>query len=133
MKIAIVEEKRPFALEEIVVGRDDNDLKKYEKKGTILIGKHIVGTGEDAHMTTPLLLDVLRPHVMMITGKRGSGKSWLLGVIAEEFANLSEDVRENLCALIIDTQGIFWTMKSPNEQELSDLNEWRLKPMGFSV
>src|SRR3989338_4022688 len=74
MKIAIVEEKRPFALEEIVVGRDDNDIKKYKKKGTILIGRHIVGTGEDAHMTTPLLLDVLRPHILMITGKRGTGK-----------------------------------------------------------
>src|SRR3989344_5290173 len=74
MRISAVEEKKPFALEEIVVGRDDSDLKNYKKMGTILIGKHIVGTGEDAHMTTPLLLDVLRPHVMMITGKRGTGK-----------------------------------------------------------
>ncbi len=133
MRISAVEEKKPFALEEIVVGRDDSDLKNYKKMGTILIGKHIVGTGEDAHMTTPLLLDVLRPHVMMITGKRGTGKSFLLGNIVEEFAKLTEDVRDNLCALMIDTQGIFWTMKSPNEQEISGLNEFGLKPRGFPI
>ena len=74
LRVLEEEEKRPFALEEIVVGRDDTDMKMYGKKGTVLIGKHIVGTGEDAHTTTPLLLDVLRPHLMMITGKRGSGK-----------------------------------------------------------
>ncbi len=135
VRVAVIEEKKekPFALEEIVVGRDDNDMKKYMKKGTILIGKHIVGTGEDAHTTTPLLLDVLRPHLIMITGKRGTGKSWLMGIVAEEFSHLPEDIRENLCALMIDTQGIFWTMKSPNEQELADLNEWGMKPQGFKV
>jgi len=127
------EEKRAFVLEEIVVGRDDNDMKKYRKKGTVLIGKHIVGTGEDAHMTTPLLLDVLRPHVMMITGKRGSGKSFSLGVLIEEFAKLPDDIKENICALMIDTQGIFWTMKSPNEQNLAGLNAWKMEPRGFNV
>ncbi len=134
-RVSVLEGKREklFALEEIVVGRDDNDMKRYGKNGTILIGKHIVGTGEDAHLTTPLLLDVFRPHIMMITGKRGSGKSFLLGVVAEEFSKLTEDVRENLCILIIDTQGIFWTMKSPNEQELAGLNEWGMKPQGFKV
>ncbi len=130
--VNVLEEKRPFVLEEIVIGRDDDDMKKYGKKGTILTGKHIVGTGEDAHVTTPLLFDVLRPHIMMITGKRGSGKSYYFGVVAEEFAKLPDNVGKNLCALIIDTQGIFWTMKSPNE-DLAELSEWGLKPRGFPV
>lgn len=59
---------------EIVVGRDESDLKKYGEEGTILLGKHIVGTGEEVHLTTNLLLDVLRPHVIVLTGKRGEGK-----------------------------------------------------------
>lgn len=59
---------------DIVVGRDDDDVEKYGKKGTIFIGKHIVGTGEDAHLTSPVLLDVLRPHILCLMGKRGSGK-----------------------------------------------------------
>src|SRR3989344_4424197 len=58
----------------IVIGRDEEDLSKYTAKGTIEIGKHIVGTGEDSHLTTPVLLDVLRPHLILLTGKRGSGK-----------------------------------------------------------
>lgn len=118
-------------MEEVVVGRDEEDLRKYGKRGTILIGRHLVGTGEDAHLTTPVLLDVLRPHVITITGKRGSGKSYSLGVIAEEITKLPDEVRKNLCVLIIDTQGIFWTMKSPSEDP--DLDEWELKPRGFDV
>lgn len=118
---------------EIVIGRDEEDLKKYGTRGTLYIGKHLVGTGDDAHLTTPVLLDALQPHVICITGKRGSGKSFSLGVIVEEMTKLPEEIRRNLCGLIIDTQGIFWTMKSPNEKNLPLLNEWGLKPQGFML
>jgi uncharacterized protein len=118
---------------EIVVGRDDSDLKRFGEDGTILLGKHIVGTGEEMHLTTPLLLDVLRPHVIVLTGKRGEGKSYSLGVIAEELTKVPQHVRKNLCSLIIDTQGIFWTMKSPNDKEYAVLNDWDLPPRGFDV
>ena len=66
-------------LANVVVGRDQDDLKIYGTKGTIEIGKHIVGTGEDAHITTPFLVDALRPHIIVITGKRGQGKCLLPG------------------------------------------------------
>ncbi|MFH1630867.1 MAG: LAGLIDADG family homing endonuclease [Candidatus Aenigmatarchaeota archaeon] len=56
---------------QLVVGRDEEDLKRFGKSGTIYLGKHLVGVGEDAHVTTPLLLDVLRPHMLVVTGKRG--------------------------------------------------------------
>ncbi len=117
----------------IVVGRDENDLKKYGEEGTLFIGKHLVGTGEDAHTTTPVLLDVLRPHVICVTGKRGSGKSFSMSVFVEEMLKLPERVKRNLCAIMIDTQGIFWTMKFPNEKELTLLNQWDMKPSGFDV
>ena len=120
-------------LEEVVVGRDEADLKKYGSEGTIFLGKHLVGEGQESHLTTPVLLDVLRPHVITICGKRGEGKSYSMSVIAEEFTKLPEKIRKNLCILIIDTQGIFWTMKSPNEKESHILNEWDLKPKGFDV
>ncbi len=118
---------------EVVIGRDDDDLKKYGTIGSILIGRHLVGTGEEAHLTTPMLMDVLRPHVITICGKRGSGKSFSMGVIAEELFSLPEKIRRNLCALIIDTQGIFWTMKSPNEKEMLLLKEFGLEPKGFDI
>ncbi|MBI3413185.1 MAG: DUF853 family protein [Candidatus Aenigmarchaeota archaeon] len=59
---------------EIIVGRNSDDLKKYGSIGTAYIGKHVVGTGEDAHTTSKILLDLIRPHVMLVCGKRGSGK-----------------------------------------------------------
>ncbi len=118
---------------EVVIGRDDDDLRKYGAEGAVLIGRHLVGTGEDAHLTTPVLLDVLRPHVITICGKRGTGKSFSMGVIAEEFFSLPDKIRRNLCALMIDTQGIFWTMKSPNEKELILLKELGLEPKGFDI
>lgn len=118
---------------EVVVGRDTEDLKKYKAYGTILLGKHLVGSGEESHLTTPVLLDVLRPHIIILCGKRGQGKSYSLGIMAEEIMKLSDDVRKNLCAIMIDTQGIFWTMKSPNEKEAPLLMQWNLKARGFSV
>ncbi len=61
-------------MEKIVVGRDPSDMITYGDIGTLFIGKHIVGKGEDAHLTTKVLLDAIRPHVITICGKRGSGK-----------------------------------------------------------
>ncbi len=118
-------------LAEIIVGRDEEDARLYGTKGTIYIGKHLVGSGEEAHLTSPVLMDVLRPHIITLCGKRGEGKSYSLGVIAEEISNLPNDVKKNLCAIIIDTQGIFWTMKTPNEKDMALLRSWELESKGF--
>ncbi|MBI1972365.1 MAG: ATP-binding protein [Candidatus Aenigmarchaeota archaeon] len=118
---------------EIVVGRTQDDLKKYGALGTAYIGKHIVGLGEDAHTTSKILLDLVRPHVMLICGKRGSGKSYSAGVIAEEVANLPEELRKNLAVIIIDPMGIYWSMKSPNEKDSELLRKWELKPKGVDI
>lgn len=115
----------------VVVGRDDSDLKQFGAKGTVLLGRHMVGTGEETHLTTPVMLDVLRPHVIMLCGKRGEGKSYSLGVIAEEI--MKSDAKRNLCVIMIDTQGIFWTMKTPNEKDTVLLRNWSLEPKGFDV
>ena len=121
------------AVTEIVVGRDLEDTKKFGSSGTINIGKHIVGTGDDAHFTTAVMMDILRPHLMILCGKRGSGKSFSIGVLAEELMKLPDEYRKTLCSVMIDTQGIFWTMKSPNEKDVVMLNNFGLKPQGFPV
>ncbi len=117
----------------IVVGRNESDTKTFGTQGTLFVGKHLVGTGEETHMATPVLLDALRPHVITITGKRGSGKSFSLGIIAEELFKLDESIRKNICVILIDTQGIFWTMKSPNDEGAVQLERWGLKPRSFPV
>lgn len=50
-----------------------------------------------------------KSRVILITGKRGSGKSYTLGILAEE---LFED---NLI-LLVDPLGIFWTLCLPNPE-----------------
>ncbi|MEM5879199.1 MAG: LAGLIDADG family homing endonuclease [Candidatus Aenigmatarchaeota archaeon] len=69
----MVEESFPI-ITETVVGRTREDYKKFGLKATGYIGKHIVGTGEETHLTTKVLIDLLKPHVILCCGKRGSGK-----------------------------------------------------------
>ncbi len=120
-------------VENIVVGRDRDDLKKYGEKGTAFIGKHIVGKGEDAHLTNPILMDVTRPHVLLICGKRGSGKSYSAGIVSEEIATLPDEIRNNLAVVMFDTMGIYWSMKDPNERDKEILKEWGLKPEALPI
>lgn len=120
-----------MAVEDIIVGRDPEDLMKFGKRGCIFLGKHVVGTGFESHLTNPVLMDVVRPHVVLIVGKRGSGKSYTGAVIAEEIMNLPDDIKENLSVLMIDTMDIFWSMKSPNEKDIVLLSDWEIRPKSF--
>ena len=61
-------------LENVIVGRDQDDLKKFGESGTAFIGMHIVGEGEEAKLTNAVLMDVTKPHVVLVVGKRGTGK-----------------------------------------------------------
>jgi DNA helicase HerA-like ATPase len=115
------------------VGRDEKDLKKYKDTGTAFLGMHIVGQGEEAHLTNPIVMDVSRPHVILICGKRGTGKSYTGGIVAEEISKLPDDVKNNLTVVMIDTMGIYWSMKLPNEKDAELLKEWKIKPAGVPI
>ena len=125
------EESQLLKVYETVVGRTKDDTEKFGTRGVGFIGKHIVGTGEDAHITTKVLVDLLRPHVILISGKRGTGKSYVAGILMEEIAMLPEEFRRNIAVVVIDTMGIFWSMKKPNEQQLDLLRSWNLEPRAF--
>ncbi len=118
-------------LKKIIIGRNASDLREFGEKGTVFIGKHIVGTGEEMHLTNPVHMDVVRPHIVLVCGKRGSGKSYTAGVIAEGMAKLPKDVKKNLCVIMVDTMGIYWSMKKPNEKDRELLEQWGLKPEGM--
>ncbi len=74
-------------------------------------------------------LSVNKNHSFIANGiiSHNSGKSYSIGVIAEELSDLPPEVRENIAPLIFDTMGIFWTMKFKNEKEIPLLDEWGLK------
>lgn len=116
---------------ETIVGRNKDDFEKYQAQAVGYIGKHIVGSGEDAHLTTKVMFDLIRPHVILITGKRGMGKSYDGGVLIEEASLLPEEFRNNIAIVVIDTMGIFWSMKYPNEQQMQLLDDWKLQPKGI--
>jgi len=115
----------------IIVGRTEKDTKDYGIKCTGYIGKHIVGKGEETHLTNKIHLDLLRPHVILVCGKRGSGKSYSGGVIMEELALLPQEFRNNLTTVVIDTMGIYWSTKMPNEGQVVLLDKWGMKPQSL--
>ncbi len=113
---------------DIIVGRDEADKKRFGKKGLIFVGKGYVKMGQYTSLSNPIYMDIARSHVILVAGKRGSGKSYTLSVIAEELASLPSEERKNIAGLIFDTMGIFWTMKYENEKERDLLEQWNLKP-----
>lgn len=118
----------------ITVGRDESDVEEFgEKLGTGFIGKHILGEKKEAHTANPVRLDIARPHVMGIFGKRGQGKSYTMGVLAEELMNADDAVRENLSTIMIDSMGIFWSMKNPNDEDGTLLDRWGLGPSSMDI
>lgn len=80
-------------------------------------------------------LSVDKNHSFIANGiiSHNSGKSYTLGVIAEELANLPENVANNIATVIFDTMGIFWTMAYENEKEADLLKEWQLQPKKLPV
>ncbi len=119
---------------DIIIGRDEPDKKLFGKKGLVPIGKSYVKMGQDTSLSNPVYLDVARSHVLLISGKRGSGKSYFLSVIAEGITNLEKDVKKNIAVLLIDTMGIFWSMKYPSGEGNEEiLREYGLVPQGLDV
>jgi DNA helicase HerA-like ATPase len=112
---------------EIIAGRSPRAKEKFGLLGTILIGKQYVQMGQIMSLSNPVYLDVGGPHIILVSGKRGSGKSYTLGVIAEGLARIDPEIAENISTLIFDTLGIFWTMKYPNYRDDKLLSTWDLR------
>ena len=118
---------------DIIVGRGEADKKVLGKRGLVYIGKGYVKMGQYTSLSNKIYMDVSRSHVILVAGKRGSGKSYTLGVLAEELSNLEKEVSENIASLIFDTMGIYWTMKYQNEKDKNLLNEWGLKSQNLKT
>lgn len=118
---------------DIVLGRTKGDLKKFGKKGTVFIGKQYVQMGQSSSLSNPIYLDVARAHAMLICGKRGGGKSYTMGSIAEGLADIDPEISKNLAFVLLDTMGIYWSMKYPNKKEEDLLSSWGLEGKGLGV
>lgn len=118
---------------DVVIGRGKKELLKLGKEGTIFIGKQYVKMGQVTSLSNPVYLDVASSHVVFIVGKRGSGKSYTMGAIAEGLADLPKEIKQNLSILLLDTMGIYWTMKYPNFQDTELVKSWGFQPKPLRV
>ncbi len=118
---------------DIIVGRDAADKKTFGNRGLVFIGKGYVKMGQYTSLSNKIFMDIARSHVILVAGKRGSGKSYTLGVITEEISNLPLETSQNIASLIFDTMGIYWTMKFPNEKDKELLQDWDLKSKRLPV
>ncbi|MEM4756133.1 MAG: ATP-binding protein [Candidatus Woesearchaeota archaeon] len=120
-------------MNEIIIGRNEADRKKYGMRGTILIGKQFITMGTTTTLSGNIYMDVAGAHVVFICGKRGGGKSYTMGVIAEGLADIEPEIAQNLSIIMLDTMGIYWTMKYPNRSEAELLKEYNLKPKPLDI
>ncbi len=109
----------------VYIGRKKSVQKQYGNTGLALIGR----VAEDQEKDKEVYLDGLNPHVVFLDGARGTGKSYLLGVIAEELARNNHYIGQ----IVIDPVGVFWSMKYENKEakEIKILEEWGQKPEGI--
>lgn len=89
--------------------------------GKLLIGK-LYETNEE------ITLDADKSRSILVCGKRGSGKSYLLGVLIEELYKSKSGL-----IIVADPMGIFHTLVEPNYEQEDKVWDWSLKPDGFPV
>ena len=118
---------------DIIIGRSESDREKYGKEGAVLLGKHYIKMGQTSSLSNEIYLDIVRSHVVFICGKRGSGKSYTMGGIAEGMIDLPKEIRQNISIVMLDTMGVYWTMKYPNHKDEELLKEWGLEGKGLDV
>jgi uncharacterized protein len=118
---------------DVVIGRNESDKKEFGDRGLAFIGKSFVTMGNYTSLSNPIYMDIARSHVVLVSGKRGSGKSYTLGTMAESLSNLETEESSNIASLIFDTMGIFWTMKYKNAKDEDLLEEWDLKAKNLPI
>lgn len=73
-----------------------------EEPGTKPVGELGTYRALDGSRGAPLYLDLNSPHAMLVVGKRGYGKSYTLGVVAEELART-----DAIAPIVLDPMGAF--------------------------
>ena len=115
-------------------------LKDGDYSNLLYVGKILESTKGRSYLGADAWLDTTFPHVIYITGTRGSGKSFDLGVLVEGISKLvtpspiQNDVKP-ITSIIIDTQSQFWTLGyapretiPANKTQLEELKRWNLTP-----
>jgi uncharacterized protein len=108
------------------------------------VGKVYETASGKSYLGCDAWLDATFPHVIYITGTRGSGKSFDLGVILEGISSLDaaspvQNEIDPITSILIDTQSQFWTLRyaprdtiAENQSQIEDLDRWNIPPNSLS-
>lgn len=121
----------------IILGRQ---VRNEDHSELLFLGKVSEKCSGKSYLNADVYLDTTFPHVIYVTGTRGSGKSFDLGVLLEGISELAEestvqnDVKP-ITSIVLDTQSQFWTLAyEPNENipenraQLEQLRKWNIPP-----
>jgi len=100
-----------------IIGRGRADT---EGKPAGNLGRFRALDGSDG---AQLYFDCNRPHAMLIVGKRGYGKSYTLGVIAEELARI-----DGVAPVVLDPMGAFETVAGGTAVPARVISEPAVRP-----
>lgn len=94
-----------------------------------MIGENLL-IGKDTGNGEMVRIEADQSQRILVCGKTGTGKSYTLGVIIEELANVGSNI-----VLAIDPQGIFWAMADANTapEEVDGLWAFDRSPRGFPL
>jgi hypothetical protein len=116
-----------------ILGRAQSFHDKYTAIGLGMMGA-VCESSDDiltSYLGMPVNLDLISPHVLLVAGKRGSGKSYSLGVIAEELADAMDRKEIEVAVVVIDTVDVFRQSIEPNDEQEDLLSKWGLEARGF--
>jgi len=116
-----------------VVGRTPAKVRKLGEALSIVLGRAYQWDQRSLILEEEVRLDINEPHMLLICGKRGFGKSYTMGVILEGLLNQRADVRGALSLVVIDAMGVFWTIQQPSGSTSEVFDGWGIRPRGFAV
>ncbi len=107
----------------------------------LLLGKCIEQTRVSNKFDSNVWLDIHTPHVVFVCGRRGTGKSYDLGILAEGLSlNQQSKVTTKeppITTVFFDTQSQFWALlEKPDDrleqdqEQLEQLGQWDIPPNG---
>jgi hypothetical protein len=111
----------------ILLGREKNEV---EPRWLIYLGK-VIEISSPNYSNSDVWLDVNKPHVVFIVGRRGQGKSYDLGIILEGLAATIENEisakEAKVSAIFFDTMNQFWTVLfKPSESDPEERHQLQL-------
>jgi hypothetical protein len=86
--------------------------------------------GKDTRNDEQVFLDAAGTRAVLVCGKRGSGKSYTLGVLIEKLVSTGSG---NVIPIIVDPMGVYHTMSQTNNAQQDELFRWGLSVRSYPV